>query len=161
MKNIKRNKFNRNGGITKKPGRKAKKEPTLTPKQAKFIEVFNSTGNESLAKKKAGYSPKTKLVDIRNMTAITPIIRDIGQELKDNASMYLDKLESIMNDDNCSFKVQADIAMNLLDRAGYKAVERKEASVKVSGNALTIELAQRARELLKNKAIDVMHEVVE
>lgn len=84
----------------------------------------------------------------------------------DNASKYLDKLESIMDDNYTSSKVKADIAMNLLDRAGYKAVEKREVSGSLSGNVsstITLELVQRARELMAKKAetINISHDVID
>ena len=166
MKIIKPTKLNRNGGITKKPGRKIKKKESLTPRQAKFIEVFNSTGNESLAKKEAGYSANTKLSELRKSPTISPVIRDIRQELIDNAHVAYQVLQDIMLDNKVSAKVRSDVASNLLDRAGYKAVEKKESIVNVSGNVgntVTIELAQRARTLLasRNREINITPTIVE
>lgn len=159
-------KSNRNGGICKKPGRKAKKEAVLTPKQAKFVEVFNETGNESLAKKKAGYSENTKLVDIRNCANVNPVIRDIRQELIDNAHVAYQVLQDIMVDNKVSAKVRSDVAMNLMDRAGFKAVEKREVNGIVSGNissTVTLDLVQRTRELMATKArvIDITHDVID
>lgn len=84
----------------------------------------------------------------------------------DKAGKYLDKLESIMDDDNCSFKVQADIAMNLLDRSGHKAVTKQEVTGTIKGSissALTYDLVQRTRVLMSNKAkiIDVESVVID
>lgn len=166
MKIIKIDKFNRNGGITKKPGRKAKKELALTPKQAKFVEVFNNTGNESLAKKEAGYSENTKLTELRNSPTISPVIRDIRQELVDNAHVAYQVLQDIMMDSKVSAKVRSDVAINLMDRAGYKAVEKKEVTGSISGNVsstLTLDLIQRTRELRakKQEAIEIESVVID
>lgn len=154
-----------------KIGRPKKGSAKITPKQEKFVTNYLETGNATQSAKEAGYSSGSASVTgsrlLQNKavaTVIDDIRRDVAQELKDKAYVAYDVLQNIMLDNDCSFKVRADVASNLLDRAGYKAVERKEVSATGNiSNTITLDLVQRARFMLANKAktIDVIGEVID
>lgn len=157
---------NRNGGINKKPGRKAKKEQELNPREDKFVQVYIDTGNSSLAKKEAGYSANTSSGSLLNKNSIKTAISEKRQELWDRFTIYAEEAMNtqlmIMRSDMASYKTRLDATNSILDRAGLKPAERKEI-VGADGGAIqleskvTNELAQRARQLLieKETAIDV------
>lgn len=161
---------NRNGGIFKKPGRKVRKAEALTPKQDKFVQIYLDTGNASLAKKQAGYSDNTAVTELRDNPKVSHAIEKKQTELwdmfKEDAVEAYEVLKEIMRSDKASYKVRLDASNSLLDRAGYKAVDRKEVTGTITGgiaSTLTLDLIQRTRELMANKAktIDITHEILE
>ena len=156
-----------------KIGRPKSTSKKVNLKQEKFVEEYIETGNATQSAIVAGYSASSASVQgsrlLQNKAVagvIKDVKRDIAQELKDNAHIAYDVLQGIMLDNKVSAKVRSDVASNLLDRAGYKAVEKKVVTGSVSGNinqTVTLDLVQRARELMAKKAeaIDVTHELVD
>jgi len=156
-----------------KIGRPRKDAKNVNVRQEKFIENFLETGNATQSAIVAGYSANSASVQgsrLMNNKAVAGIIgdvkRDIKQELVDNAHIALDVLHNIMLDDGVSAKVRSDVASNLLDRAGYKAVEKKMVTGSVTGsisNTITLDSVQRARELMakKTQISDITHDVIE
>ncbi|GMB02053.1 terminase small subunit [Pelosinus sp. IPA-1] len=152
-------------------GRPKSNAKKVTPKQEKFIEEYLETGNATQSARAAGYSEKCASVQgnrLKNNKAVVAVIedikRDVAQEIKDNAHIAYDVLQDIMLDPRVSAKVRSDVASNLLDRAGHKAVEKKQVTGSITGSinsTVTMDLVQRARELLatKSRTIDVTPDV--
>jgi len=148
--------------IKKRIGRPKKLAKKVSLKQEKFIEEYIETGNATQSAIVAGYSANSasvqgsRLINNKAVAGVTAEVkRDIAQELKDNAHIAYDVLQGIMLDNKVSAKVRSDVASNLLDRAGFKAVEKKVVTGSVSGNinqTVILDLVQRARELMAKKA---------
>ena len=145
-----------------KIGRPKSVSKKINLKQEKFIENYIETGNATQSAIVAGYAVNSASVQgsrLMNNKAVAGVIqdvkRDIAQELKDNAHIAYDVLEGIMLNDQVSAKVRSDVASNLLDRAGFKAVTKNEITGNVTGgisNKVTFDLVQRTRVLMANKA---------
>lgn len=156
-----------------KIGRPRKNAKKLKPRQDRFIEHYLETGNATQAAVSAGYSEKSasvtgcKLLQNKAVSGvINEIRRDIAQELKENAHKAYDVLQDIMTNPECSFKVRATVASNLLDRAGYKATEKREVNSTVNSvsSSIALDLIQRTRAMMAKKeqlTIDVVADMVE
>ena len=154
-----------------KIGRPKKLSNKVSLKQERFIEEYIHTGNATQSAIVAGYSANSASVQGSRLLQhkvvagiVEKVKRDVGQELIDNAHIAYQVMQDIMLDPKVSAKVRSDCASNLLDRAGYKAVNKQEITGAVSGSinaTLTFDLVQRARELMAQKAkiIDISSDI--
>jgi phage terminase small subunit len=112
----------------------------LNPKQLVFIQEYLRCGNGTQAAIAAGYSEKTAHVQgSRMLTNVKVqeylnkneqnINRDLREMFVEEAVNAFKVLRDIMKKDNAMDKDRINAAKDLLDRAGYKPVERIAADV--------------------------------
>lgn len=123
------------GGIMKK-----EKEHALTPRQLIFVQEYIKSRNGTQAAIKAGYSPKSAEVQASRLLkkdkirkhlekVQDQINRDLREIFVEDAVKAYEVLLNIMNDPEAPHKVRLTAARDLLDRAGYKPVERVAADI--------------------------------
>jgi len=122
--------------IVKKPGRK--KKPKLSEKREKYLMALELTGSAKEAKEIAGYSPNTKVNGFVSVSAHLEEQRERMRNLFVNCAedMYTNMLALANSSKSDTVKLHA--TKDLLDRAGYKPVERKELTG-ADGNAISVE----------------------
>ena len=122
--------------IRKAPGRPKKKH--LNPKQELFVKSFVLSGDKTAANRIAGYSEKTEVARSEKIQQEIETNRKKMEELFQTAAQDMFnnmlKLATSSSSDNVKFQASKD----LLDRAGFKPVERKELSG-LDGNAISLE----------------------
>lgn len=112
----------------------------LNPKQLIFIQEYLRSGNGTQAAVAAGYSEKTAHVQGSRMLSNVKVQQYLNkneQNLnKDLREMFVEEavnafkvLKTIMNRDEAMDKDRIAAAKDLLDRAGYKPVEKIVANV--------------------------------
>lgn len=117
------------------------KNGTFSDKQQKFIDAWKSGdyGTYKEAALAAGYSSvsiRQRLHELRTNPDVKKKIDEfnagVDREVTNRLALYALKsaevLYKALNDPNTSTKDRTIIARDLLDRAGYKAVDRVEAS---------------------------------
>ena len=111
--------------IKKKPGRKRK--PKLNPQQELFAQTYVMTnGDLSKSKEVAGYSRTSSPLNTKSVAISIEENRKKMEQLFQNAAQgmfaNLLSLATSSTSDNVRFQASKD----LLDRAGFKPIERKE-----------------------------------
>lgn len=119
----------------------ARKKATkpLSDKQLMFVEEYLKDGNATQAAMRSGYSEKTAYrsgyMNIKNVQIQEMLDKRRG-ELRDqlqkqftgDAVLARRVLVDIMNDPDANENVKAKVAIDFLDRAGFKAQEKVEHS---------------------------------
>lgn len=119
---------------------KKEKEHALTPRQLIFVQEYIKSRNGTQAAIKAGYSPKSAEVQASRLLkkdkirkhlekVQDQINRDLREIFVEDAVKAYEVLFNIMNDPEAPHKVRLTAARDLLDRAGYKPVERVAADI--------------------------------
>lgn len=119
---------------------KKEKEHALTPRQLIFVQEYIKSRNGTQAAIKAGYSPKSAEVQASRLLkkdkirkhlekVQDQINRDLREIFVEDAVKAYEVLKNIMNDPEAPHKVRLTAARDLLDRAGYKPVERVAADI--------------------------------
>ena len=109
----------------------------LNEQQQNFISIYTATGNASQAAKMAGYAnPKQKGYDLKNRFA-PEIAEAIRGEIGDDVVPVIRQVRELaLNAESEAVKLNA--CKDLLDRAGYKPVDR---SLVESTNTTVYELS--------------------
>ena len=121
----------------------------LTPMQQEFIRNYVDTGNATKSALAAGYSAKNAHVQGHTLLKhpkVLKCIRLIKQEIVDELqTQFLDDakqarllLRDMMDDKDMPSSLRAMIAKDFLDRAGFKAVEKKEVHQENSGEVKVV-----------------------
>lgn len=133
----------------------------LSPMQQKFVDTYIITQDKRMAMQEAGYSDKTCPTNVLNKPKVKSVVEKKREELwdrfKDYAELALQVQVDMLTNPTVSNKVKLDATNSILDRAGYKATERREivgaiGHIAVESKAVS-EMANRARELLKNRGL--------
>ena len=112
----------------------------LSPKQLIFVQEYLRSNNITAAAKAAGYSEKTAHVQGSRMLKNVKIQqylnkteqnlnRDLREMFVTDAVEAYEVLKEIMNDKTAPPKDRLSAAKDLLDRAGYKPVDKMVADV--------------------------------
>lgn len=135
----------------------------LTPLQSNFIEEYLKDGNATQAAIRAGYSKKTayrsgyrnvkngqiqkKLEERRK-----EIREQLQQQFTSDAVIARKVLFDIMNDELANENVRIKAAVDFLDRAGFKPIEKLEHSGDMSVNTNPLEglSTDDLKKLIKN-----------
>lgn len=121
----------------------------LTPMQVEFIRSYVENGNATKSALEAGYSAKTAHVQGHTLLKhpkVLQCIRLIKQEIVDELqTKFLDDaqearrlLREMMDDKDIPAGLRVSIAKDFLDRAGFKAVEKKEVHQENSGEVKVV-----------------------
>ena len=122
--------------IRKAPGRPRKLKPN--PKQQKFIDQYLITGDVTESARLAGYSENTNVAKGKIVGQSLEEKRKQMEQMFQNAAqdMFINMIELAMESKSDNVRYQA--SKDLLDRAGFKPVERKELTGS-DGNAISLE----------------------
>jgi hypothetical protein len=127
----------------------------LTEQQQNFISIYTATGNASQAAKMAGYKqPKQKGYDLKNRFA-PEIAEAIRGEIGDDVVPVIRQVRELaLNAESEAVKLNA--CKDLLDRAGYKPVDRSRVdSVTTTVHELSTEELEQELEKLLSKDMPV------
>lgn len=118
------------------------------------------SGNATIAKKEAGYSDNTAVTELRNNPKISHAIErkqgELWEQFKDYAEEALQVQVDIMRSDEASFKVKLDASNSILDRAGYRPIERREVNGQLNTCAsatINLEMVHRIQRLMAQKGV--------
>ena len=97
----------------------------LNEQQQNFISIYTATGNATQAAKMAGYKqPKQKGYDLKNRFA-PEIAEAIRGEIGDDVVPVIKKVRELaLNAESEAVRLNA--CKDLLDRAGYKPIDRTQ-----------------------------------
>ena len=132
---------------------KYRDENGLTKGMRRFVTAYIANGYENATKAaiEAGYSPKTAHVKgsqlladeaVKSALAKAQASREqaIRQRMRARADRAINLLQAIIDDETAAPRDRINAANSLLDRCGYKATERIEASVGGGGAPIKVEL---------------------
>ena len=129
----------------------------LNEQQKNFISIYTATGNATQAAKMSGYStPKQKGHDLKNRFA-PEIAEAIRGEIGDDVVPVIRKVRELaLNADSEAVRLNA--CKDLLDRAGYKPIDRSlvESTTTTVHELSTEELEAELKKLMKG-ADDPVH----
>jgi phage terminase small subunit len=129
---------------------------TLTPKQAKFTEVYLETGNATEAADRA-YKPKNRntahAIGAENLRK--PTIKDFLEKKGLDAASMVYKLSQEAK----SEAVRLGASKDILDRAGYGATAKLHASIE--NVSTTPESLNRYKELRERYEADLLKQIGE
>jgi len=123
----------------------------LNEQQKNFISIYTATGNATQAAKMSGYStPKQKGHDLKNRFA-PEIAEAIRGEIGDDVVPVIRQVRDLaLNAESEAVKLNA--CKDLLDRAGYKPIDRsKVESVQTTVHELSTEELEQELEKLLSK----------
>ena len=123
----------------------------LNEQQQNFISIYTATGNATQAAKMAGYAaPKQKGYDLKNRFA-PEIAEAIRGEIGDDVVPVIKKVRELaLNAESEAVRLNA--CKDLLDRAGYKPVDRTQVdSVTTTVHELSTEELEQELEKLLSK----------
>jgi len=123
----------------------------LNEQQQNFISIYTATGNATQAAKMAGYKqPKQKGYDLKNRFA-PEIAEAIRGEIGDDVVPVIKKVRELaLNAESEAVRLNA--CKDLLDRAGYKPVDRTRVdSVTTTVHELSTEELEQELEKLLSK----------
>ncbi len=127
----------------------------LNEQQQNFISIYTATGNASQAAKMAGYAnPKQKGYDLKNRFA-PEIAEAIRGEIGDDVVPVIKKVRELaLNAESEAVRLNA--CKDLLDRAGYKPVDRTRVdSVTTTVHELSTEELEAELDKLLSKEVPV------
>ena len=122
----------------------------ITDQQKIFLDQFVITGNATEAAKKAGYgTPKVRGSELKKSMK-----KEIMEATKDQLGSMAPELMHIAvdiakNEENAKIRLSA--VQDLLDRAGYKAIEHTKTEVHNVDSQTTAEMEAELEELLAGK----------
>ena len=100
----------------------------LTDQRKQFVEAYCRLGNGTLAAKEAGYKDSPSLVNQASKLK-RELAAEISEELRSSFMNAAPKALSILMDlaeNSASDSVKFQAAKDLLDRAGYRPIDRRE-----------------------------------
>jgi len=127
----------------------------LNEQQQNFISIYTATGNATQAAKMAGYKqPKQKGYDLKNRFA-PEIAEAIRGEIGDDVVPVIKKVRELaLNAESEAVRLNA--CKDLLDRAGYKPVDRTRVdSVTTTVHELSTEELEAELDKLLSKEVPV------
>ena len=100
----------------------------LTDQRKQFVEAYCRLGNGTMAAREAGYKDSKSLVNQASKLK-RELAAEISEELRSSFMNAAPKALSILMDlaeNSASDSVKFQAAKDLLDRAGYRAIDRRE-----------------------------------
>lgn len=122
--------------VLKRLNEKGGRRDLLFPRMRLFARRYVLHGNAARAAREAGYSPKSAAIegrwllereDVRELIAFYEQRRD--QIFEDEVLNSLSTLVEIRDNPEIDPKLRIEVALEILDRAGYGKVERSEIKV--------------------------------
>ena len=99
----------------------------LTEQRKHFVETYCRLGNGTLAAKEAGYKASPSLVN--QASKLQQVSAEISEELRSSFMNAAPKALSILMDlaeNSASDSVKFQASKDLLDRAGFRPIDRRE-----------------------------------
>ena len=152
----------------------------ITAKQKRWLYYFQQHGDAIRAVVEAGYNPGSKQMmyklakdnlnnekikvylkelelqrefeEAAHRARVETVKKEVMDRINDKVTGVLDIYNEILAAPDCPARLKFDIAKDLLDRAGFKAVEKRELTGKDGGplqseHSVISEVAERARKL--------------
>jgi phage terminase small subunit len=121
---------------------------TNTTQQEKFVEMFLLTGNAARAAEVAGYgSPKQRGYELKNK--FKELIEDRQKRmLQDSVPIAINQLINLVQEAE-SEAVRLNAVKDLLDRGGFKPVDKVEQQVTTVEQKTTEELREEYEQLMR------------
>jgi len=121
---------------------------TNTTQQEKFVEMFLLTGNAARAAEVAGYgSPKQRGYELKNK--FKDLIEDRQKRmLQDSVPIAINQLINLVQEAE-SEAVRLNAVKDLLDRGGFKPVDKVEQQVTTVEKKTTEELREEYEQLMR------------
>tara|TARA_R110002020_G_scaffold357000_1_gene569438 strand:+ start:1434 stop:1817 length:384 start_codon:yes stop_codon:yes gene_type:complete len=121
---------------------------TNTTQQEKFVEMFLLTGNAARAAEVAGYgSPKQRGYELKNK--FKDLIEDRQKRmLQDSVPIAINQLINLVQEAE-SEAVRLNAVKDLLDRGGFKPVDKVEQQVTTVEQKTTEELREEYEQLMR------------
>ena len=136
----------------------------LTDQRKQFVEAYCRLGNGTMAAKEAGYKDSPSLVNQASKLK-RELSTEISEELRSSFMNAAPKALSILMDlaeNSASDSVKFQAAKDLLDRAGYRPVDRREeirpqrSPEELEAKLISLIGTEKADLLLGKKAVDVL-----
>ena len=134
----------------------------LTEQRKQFVEAYCRLGNGTLAAKEAGYKDSPSLVNQASKLK-RELSSEIAEELTANFMSAAPKALSILMDlaeNSASDSVKFQASKDLLDRAGFRPMDRREeirpqrTPAELEAEMIHLVGTEKAELLLGNKSID-------
>ena len=134
----------------------------LTEQRKHFVEAYCRLGNGTLAAKEAGYKDSPSLVNQASKLK-RELSSEIAEELTANFMSAAPKALSILMDlaeNSASDSVKFQAAKDLLDRAGFRPIDRREeirpqrTSAELEAEIKRLVGSEKAELLLGKKSVD-------
>lgn len=121
---------------------------TNTQQQERFVEMFLLTGNAARAAEIAGYgSPKQRGYELKNK--FKELIEDRQKRmLQDSVPLAINQLINLVQEAE-SEAVRLNAVKDLLDRGGFKPVDKVEQQVTTIEQKTTEELREEYEQLMR------------
>ncbi len=121
---------------------------TNTQQQERFVEMFLLTGNAARAAEIAGYgSPKQRGYELKNK--FKELIEDRQKRmLQDSVPLAINQLINLVQEAE-SEAVRLNAVKDLLDRGGFKPVDKVEQQVTTVEQKTTEELREEYEQLMR------------
>lgn len=153
----------------------------LTSKQKKWVYYYNLHGDAVRAIVEAGYNPGSRQMmyklarntlssprvqaclnelqlqkefeEAAHRARVDTVKKEVMDKINDKVTGVLDIYDKILSSPEATDRLKFDIARDLLDRAGFKAVEKRELTGRDGGpiqseQSIISEVAERARKLM-------------
>ena len=134
----------------------------LTEQRKQFVEAYCRLGNGTLAAREAGYKDSPSLVNQASKLK-RELSGEISEELRSSFMNAAPKALSILMDlaeNSASDSVKFQASKDLLDRAGFRPVDRREeirpqrTMVEIEAEMIRLVGAEKAELLLGKKSVD-------
>ena len=134
----------------------------LTEQRKQFVEAYCRLGNGTLEAKEAGYKDSPSLVNQASKLK-RELSAEISDELRSSFMNAAPKALSILMDlaeNSASDSVKFQASKDLLDRAGFRPVDRREeirpqrTMVEIEAEMIRLVGAEKAELLLGKKSVD-------
>ena len=134
----------------------------LTEQRKQFVEAYCRLGNGTLAAKEAGYKDSPSLVNQASKLK-RELSAEISEELRSSFMNAAPKALSILMDlaeNSASDSVKFQASKDLLDRAGFRPIDRREeirpqrTMVEIEAEMIRLVGAEKAELLLGKKSVD-------
>ena len=134
----------------------------LTDQRKQFVEAYCRLGNGTMAAREAGYKDSNSLVNQASKLK-RELSTEISEELRSsfmNAAPKALKILVDLAENSASDSVKFQAAKDLLDRAGYRPIDRREeirpqrSKVELEGEIFRLVGADTANLLLGKKTVD-------
>ena len=127
----------------------------LTEKRKNFVEAYCRLGNGTLAAKEAGYKESPSLVNQASKLK-RELSAEISEELRSSFMNAAPKALSILMDlaeNSASDSVKFQAAKDLLDRAGFRPIDRRE---EIRPQRTTAELEAEIKRLFGSEKVELL-----
>ncbi len=145
--------------IRKRPGRPRKKKPTDKAKE--LVKVIAEEGcSLTEAQRKVGYSPNTYALNNKFVKSeLEKLNEQMVQAMQEYAPKALSNMVDLAENAN-SENVRFSATKDLLDRAGYKPVDKKEITGQfVDANSrITNDILNRYQTIIDAEVIDIIED---